>query len=147
MASSVPGTVSYLITLFTGVLPTGSQVWLGQAVPKFTAPVSLQITGVANGVQEPAELGPDFMREETYNVLCELYSWAGGIDFQSRMTEVYTNFELVTIAVGNDFNLGDNVRFAEIGDFQFTPESDNKGNSLGCIAFDIRCAARITSLT
>jgi hypothetical protein len=64
MGSSVPAAVANLLEIATSVLPSNSLVWMGELVPKFTAPITLQITGVT-GEQAPAELGPNYRREET----------------------------------------------------------------------------------
>lgn len=146
MSSSIPGTVAYFLQLAGNALPADAYVYFGVELPRYSAPVTLQVTGIT-GNQAPAELGPAYKREETYSILCELTSFAGDQDFPSRLQEVMANWALITVAVGNDPTLGGNVRYAECGDMDFAPKSDPKGMSLGSLTFDVRCSQRITSLT
>ncbi len=146
MSSSIPGAVAYFLQLAGTALPASAYVYFGVELPKYTAPVTLQVTGIT-GNQQPAELGPSYKREETYSILCELTSFAGDQDFPTRLSEVMDNWALITVAVAGDPTLGGNVRFAECGDMDFSPKSDIKGFSLGSLTFDVRCSQRITSLT
>jgi len=147
MASSVPSAVSALLSIATAALPTTAQVWFGKPLPTYTAPTTLQVYGVHDGTQEVAVLGPDFKREERYEIQCLLTSWAGDQDFAGRMNEVYADFELITLAIGNNPTLNNTVRFAEIHTFDYIPDADAKGMSLGSLSFSVACQARISSLT
>jgi hypothetical protein len=145
MASAIPGTLSYFLTLATNTLPSDATVSFGAYKPLFEAPVTLQVTGIT-GDQEPAELGPNFRREETFSIECDLTSYAGDQLQVNRLTEVFANFALLSVAVANDPTLGSNVRFAEVGDFTYVPGLDAKGQSIGSLTFAIRCSQRIDSL-
>jgi hypothetical protein len=112
----------------------------------FTAAITLQVLAIV-GDQTPAELGPNYRREETYSIMCELTAYAGDEDYTARLSEAMTAFGLVEVAVANDADLGGNVRFAECGNFTFTPDSNAPGKCIGQLAFDVRCSARVNSLT
>jgi hypothetical protein len=88
-------------------------------------------------------------------IQCLLTSYAGNTDFPSRMQECYDNFLLITVAIGNNpqlisptaTNTIPVVRYAQILDYTFEAASDAKGQSIGHLAFGVRCEQRITSLT
>lgn len=147
MASSVPSAVNAFISIATTALPPSALVWFGKPLGAYTAPVTLQVTGVRNGEQQVATMGPEYKREETYEIECSLTSWAGDSDFTGRMNEVFLNYGLLTLAVGNNPTLNQTVRFAEIHSFEYTPGADAKGMTLGALDFSIHCQARISSLT
>ncbi len=92
-------------------------------------------------------MGPDFQREETYEIECLLTCFAGDPDFWGRMDDVFSMFELVTVAVGNNPTLNQSVRFAEIKQFEYIPDADSNGMTLGSLSFSVACQARISSLT
>lgn len=146
MSSSQPVATPYFVTLATTALGDQATVYFGKPLPMFSAPITLQVIGVV-GDQQPAELGPNYRREETFAIQCELTSFAGDEDFAARMQEAYDALALIEVAVGNDPTLGNTVRYAEIGSTVFTPDSNAPGKSIGQLAFDIRCSARINSLT
>jgi hypothetical protein len=146
MSSSIPSAVPYFLTLAETALGDQATVWFGKELPLFSAPITLQVLGVV-GDQEPAELGPNFKREEVYSIQCELTAYAGDQDFKARLAEAFAAFGLLEVAVANDADLGGNIRFAECGNMVFTPGADAQGQSIGQLAFDVRCSARVTSLT
>lgn len=146
MATSIPGAVAYFLTLAQGALPADAVVAFQKELPLYSAPITLQVVGIT-GDQEPAELGPNYRREEVYSINCTMTAYAGDQDFQARMVEAFAAFELVAVAVGRDASLGQNVRYAEVGNFLFEPEADSKGQSIGQLTFDIRCSARVASLS
>ncbi|MGH9917416.1 MAG: hypothetical protein ACRD6W_00875 [Nitrososphaerales archaeon] len=146
MSSSVPTSVPYFVTLATTALGADATVSFGKPLPLYSAPITLQVTGVV-GDAEPAELGPNYRREETYSIQCELTAYAGDQNFLDRLSECMTAYALLTVAVANDPTLGGSVRFAECGQYQFVPDADAQGQSIGNLTFDVRCSARITSLT
>ena len=146
MSSSIPGAVLQFIDIATAAMPADTTIWFGKPLPMYSAPLMLQITGV-EGNQEPAELGISYRREEVFSILCQLSSFQGDQLFQNRMTEVFSYWEMITVAVANNPTLNQTVRFAEPGNMVFDPIAANGGRSIGCLHFDIRCSARITSLT
>lgn len=122
-------------------------VWFGKPLAMYTTPLTLQVLAVHTGEQEVATLGPEYKREELYEIQCMLTSFAGDSDYLGRMDEVYASFGSVTIAVGNNPTLNQTVRFAEIKTFEYVPDADAKGMSLGSLSFTVACQARISSLT
>lgn len=147
MASSVPNTVTQFLAIMAAALPPDAMVWFGAPLGVYTAPLTLQVIGVHTGMQEIAVMGPDYKREETYEIVCQLTSFAGDPDFTGRMAEVFVAFELITVAIGNNPTLNSAVRFAQIGQFEYVPDADAKGMTLGSLSFNVDCQARISSLT
>jgi hypothetical protein len=122
-------------------------VWFGKPLAMYTSPITLQVLAVHTGDQQVATLGPEYKREETYEIQCVLTSFAGDNDYVSRMDEVYSSFSLLTVAIGNNPTLNQSVRFSEIRTFEYIPDADAKGMTLGSLSFTVACQARITSLT
>lgn len=147
MASSVPNAVAAFISIATNALPSDALVWFGKPLGVYTAPITLQILGVSDGKQEIVVMGPDYKREEDYLIQCLLTSFAGNSDFQGRMTEVFSNYLLLSVAIGNNPTLNQTVRFAQITEFTYVPDADASGKSLGSLSFGVECQARISSLT
>lgn len=147
MASSVPNAVNAFLSIVQAALPGNTQVWFGKPLSVYVAPITLQVTGVHTGEQVIATMGPEYKREETYEIQCMLTSFAGDLNFVGRMAEVFLNYGLVTLAVGNNPTLNQTVRFAEIHSFEYVPDADAKGMSLGALTFSVHCQARISSLT
>ena len=148
MSSSIPGTMTYFLQLMRTTLPTSppTTIHFGKELSVYQAPLTFQCIGW-HGNQVPAELGPSFRREEHFSIMCILSSLGGDQNWETRQTEVMNAFQLITVAIANDGTLGGNVRYAEPGNFMFTPEPTKQGRSLGSLAFDIRCSQRIASLT
>lgn len=122
-------------------------VWFGKPLAQYTTPITLQVLAVHTGEQEVATLGPEYKREELYEIQCVLTSFAGDNDYLSRMDEVYGSFHSITVAIGNNPTLNQTVRFAEIKTFEYIPDADPKGMTLGSLTFTVACQARISSLT
>jgi hypothetical protein len=156
MASSIPGAVSYFLNLATTTLsastdtPNNSHpyVWFGAQLAKYIAPVNLQVKGVTDIVHEWAELGSHYKVEETYRIQCQLVSNAGDLDFEQRMVEVFDNFLLLTVALGNDYTMGGNVRLClPACEGEVMPASTQAGSSMCSLMFFIHCEARIQTLS
>lgn len=155
MSSAIPAAVTSFTALATDSLPSGTIIWFGAQLAKYTTPLTLQITGIS-GDSEWRELGPSYRREEAFNIMCNLSSWAGDQDFPSRMTETMDAFETLSLAVYNDPQLTGTlggtgsagaVRDAEIKDYLFVPTAMTNGGSLGRLTFDVHCVARVTTIT
>lgn len=155
MPSSIPGAVANLQSLLNAAFASqpGTQVWFGKTLSQYVAPLTVQWLGW-NGDQQPASLGPSYRREETYAIQMEICATGGDMDFMSRQATVMAAFATISVLVANNWTLpstaGGNdgaVRFAEVGTFNFSPESDVHGFALGILTFDIHCSQRITSLT
>lgn len=155
--TSIPGAVNYLFTLFQTAYPIDANnvpvmVWFGTELGAFSAPTTIEINGIDPGDQEPAELGPNYKREETYAIKCKISVFSGSgangaTDFLARMNDVFTVWKALEIAVANDPTLGGNVRFAEFGDMAYEPTTDGSGRATGCITWCVRCQQRVTSLS
>jgi hypothetical protein len=126
----------------TNVLPSGTSVVFAEILPKFAAPLTLQITGIV-GDQQPADISATYKREETYSIACQLTSYAGDQDFLARISEVFAAWELITLALWGDPTLDGAVRFAQPGGMDFRPIPDFKGQSIGLLLFEVRCEQRI----
>lgn len=155
MGSSIPLAVSHLKSLLTTAFAgqTTTQVWFGKTLSTFIAPLTIQMMGWS-GDQQPAELGPNYRREETYAIEMQIVSFAGDQDYITRQSEVMAAFGIISVLIANNYTLpstaGGNdgaVRFAEVGTFNFTPEAGDSGQSLGMLDFAIHCSQRIASLT
>lgn len=121
-------------------------IWFGAELPAYSAPLTFMITEVT-GDQQPAELGNQYKREETFAIVCSLISYQGGVpDFNSMLTSLMANFVLLSQAIANNPTLTGAVRFAEVGNFHITPETDANGQSAVTLDFSVRCQQRVTSL-
>lgn len=148
MSSSIPNAVNYFINLATNALPPSAQVWFGKALPVYTAPLTLMIPGVTDITHDWAEIGPVYKIEEHYKIQCQLITYAGDLNFQQRMNDVFTALSLITVAIGSDFDLGHNVRLClPMIEGQYMASSDPAGRSMGSLMWFLHCEARITSLT
>lgn len=147
MASSVPNAVNQFLAIAAAALPTTAQVWFGKPLGVYPANITLQVYGVQDGMQEIITMGPDYSREETYDIQCLLTVWAGDQDFAGRMNDVYGYFQDITVALGAKPTLNSTVRFAQIHTFDYIPDADASGRTLGSLSFTVACQARISSLT
>jgi hypothetical protein len=155
--SAIPGTIPYLFNLFATTYPMDPNnvptfVWFGVQLTAFSAPTTIEINGVGPADQEPAEMGPNYKREETFSVNCRVSVFngqgaSGSTDFIARMTDCFTVWKALEIAVANDPTLGNNVRYAEFGDMEYEPTTDGSGRAMGCLTWCVRCSQRVTSLS
>jgi hypothetical protein len=146
-SSAIPGALVQVIAVASDALPVGSTVWFGEELPTYSAPVTLQVTEIT-GDQNPAEIGPQYRREETFSLVCSLSCYQGGApDFPGLLGTVMTNFALVSKAIGNNPSLNGAVRYAQVGNFIVTPVTDSNGLSALTLDFSVRCEARVTSLS
>jgi hypothetical protein len=145
------------MALAASTYPTDGSVtiWFGSELPAYTAPLTFQITEIT-GDQVPADMGPNYRREETFQIVCSLIAYEGGVpNFTTMLTSLMTNFVLLSKAIANNpwlstSGVNDNtaaVRFAEVGNFVITPETDANGKSAITLDFSVRCQQRVTSLT
>jgi hypothetical protein len=146
MTSVAPAARVYFQNLCKSVLPDDAYVWYGKRMGSFSAPLTLQIYGW-KGTQEPAELAPNLRREENFDINCCLSSFAGDMDFASRETEVMAQWSKITTALGNDATLGNIVRWAQITEYEFVPDSNIDGKSIGSLEFNVNCQQRIESMS
>jgi hypothetical protein len=156
MPSSIPGAVSNLYALLNTAF-TGNEdtlVWMGASLPKTVTPVTVLILGWT-GDQEPAELGPSYRREETFQIHMQIRAASGEQSptaLLDRQTTVMARFGVASALIANNWTLpstaGGNdgtVRYAEVGTFDFTPEMNQRG-SRGTLTFTVHCSQRIQSL-
>jgi hypothetical protein len=156
MGSSIPGATKYWLNLATTTLAASTDtpnnstpyVWFGKSLGKFIAPVTLQVMSIIDIKHDWAELGSLYKVEESYKIRNQLVSYAGDIDYLSRMTEVFENFLMLTIALAADYTLGNNIRLclpAVSG--EVIPSPGTNGSSMCTLTFDIHCEARIQSIS
>lgn len=155
--SAIPGTLPYLVTLFGNAYPMDADnvpvlVWFGAELTTFSSPTTIEINGIDVADQEPAELGPNYKREETFTVKCKITVFNGegangSTDFLDRMNDCFTVWKALVIAVANDPTLGGNVRFAENGEMAYLPTTDATGRATGTLIWGVRCQQRVTSLS
>lgn len=155
VGSAIPGALAAFMALATATLPSGSTVWFGEELPTYSAPVTLQITEI-QGDQNPAEMGGRYRREETFSLICLLSMYQGGAqDFPTIFGNVMAQFNALALAVGNNPSLiaytaepgVQPVRYAQVGSFIVTPNSDQNGQSAVTLSFALRCAQRVESLS
>lgn len=158
MSSSIGPAVNNLIGIVTAAIPTSltgegaTQVVFGE-LSKYEAPVILRILEVT-GDADVAELGPNFRREETYSIVCEIDTWAGDQDYVTRFNDAMTIYNAVTVAVATNpwlstSGLNDSsaaVRFAEVGNYSIVPHATPIGQSVCSVQFHVRCSQRVDSL-
>lgn len=152
-----PSSVGPAVFNFYGAVNTalgGSVQFAFGELTNYIAPVTLQILEVT-GDQQPAEIGNNFRREETFSIVCELVTWAGDQNYQQRFTDALTAWNTILVTVGNNPWLSTSglndataaVRYAEVGDFSFIPHADAAGQSRCSLQFHVRCSQRINSLS
>jgi hypothetical protein len=159
VASSIPGAVSNFYNLLTAAFASNSAVSVEyNPIHKYKFPPNTSRINILGwtGDQEPAELGPSYRREETFQIHVEIAAHTGeqSVDAQmSLQTTVMDNFETISTLVANNWTLpstsGGNdgtVRFAEVGTFTYNPLLQPRG-SLGVLTFAVHCSQRVTSLT
>jgi hypothetical protein len=130
----------------TAALPQGTTVWFGEELPAYSAPLTFQITEIT-GDQEPAELGSNYRREEKFAFVCSLISYQGGPpDFTAMLNGLMPNFILLSQAIANNPTLSSAVRFAQVGNFHISSETDSNGQGAVTLDFSVRCEQRVTSL-
>lgn len=148
MSSVAPAATIYFMNLARSILPDDAFViLLKSGIPLvFSAPLTLQVYGFT-GTQVPAELSPQARREEDFNIDCCISSYMGDTDLEARMTEAQTGWDLLSVAIGNDYTLGHIVRWAQMAEYSFIPSTDTSGKALGSVEFKVNCQQRIDSLT
>jgi hypothetical protein len=148
MSSVASAATRYFLNLARATLPDDAFVILhkrrGEMV--YSAPITLEVYGFT-GRQEPAELSPQARREEEFDINCCVSSYQGDDDLESRMDEAQSAWALLSVAVGNDYTLGNTVRWAQMTEYTFVPDTDTSGKALGSVEFKINCQQRIDSLT
>ncbi len=155
--TAIPGTIHYVYNLFGATYPMDANnvptlVWFGSELAVFSAPTTIEINCVDPADQEPAEMGPNYRREELFSLKCKITVYSGegangATDFLARMDDCFTVWKALAIAVANDPTLGDNVRYAEFGEMEYMPGTDASGRATGCLTWSVRCSQRVTSLS
>jgi len=135
--------------MLTALFPNYT-VWVGAELGVFQTPTTIEINGVT-GDQQPAELGPNYRREETFSIHCKITVFAGEgstpTDFLNRMDDTWTVFNAIEVAVANNPTLTQVVRYAECGDMDYVPTTTQNGSAMGQLTFEVRCSQRVTSLS
>jgi hypothetical protein len=154
-SSAIPGALAGLLSVATAAFPVGTTVWFGAELPAYSSPLTFWVSEIT-GDQAPAEIGPNYKREETFSFVCTLLVYDGGNpDFVGLLTSVMASFRLLSAAIGNnpwlsttganDVNAA--VRFSEVGNFRIEPSVDAGGMSAVSLDFNVRCSQRVNSLS
>lgn len=160
MPSSIPGAVSNLYALLVAEFASNPDIEVFYS-PSYPTKIMPNVSRVHilgwTGDQEPAELGPSYRREETYQIHMQIVAIAGEQSLESQMnlqTMVMDNiFAPISVLIANNWTLPSTaggsdgvVRFAEVGTFTYNPELQQRG-SRGTLLFTVHCSQRVTSLT
>jgi hypothetical protein len=154
--TSIPPALQALFSIFEAAYPTdpnGEAVtyWFGATLPAWEASTVVELTGVSPADQEPASLGPDYTREETFAVECCITVFAGmpptAVNYFSNMVAVWNVWIALETAVANNPTLNGTVRYAEFGEMVYEPAADAKGMVMGTLKWLTRCSARNFSLS
>jgi hypothetical protein len=153
--TAVPSTIQAIVSIFAIANPIDSNnrpimVWYGQELGVFAEPTTIEINGVSM-TQEPAELGPNFRREEEFLVHCKITVFSGegtsDQDHFNRMNDAWTIWKALQVAVANNPTLNNNVRYAEFVSVDDLPTTTPRGNAMHQLAFELRCEQRVSSLS
>lgn len=144
--TAIPGALVAILAIATAALPSGTTVYFGEDLPAYTAPLTFQIAEIT-GDQKPAELGNNYRREENFDFVCSLISYQGGVpDWVAMLNALMADFVLLSQAIANNPTLNSAVRFAEVGNFHISSETDANGQGAVTLDFSVRCEQRVTSL-
>jgi hypothetical protein len=147
-SSAIPGALIQMLAIAKAALPADTTIWWGKELSTYTSPLTFQITEIT-GDQQPAEMGPGYRREETFSLVCSLSSYQGGDQGQGALDGLNTvmlNFALISAAIGNNPNLNQAVRFAQVGNFIISTDTDGNGTTAVTLDFQVRCEQRVLSL-
>lgn len=147
MATSVQDAITEFISIAEDALPSDYNVRFATIFNPNVTAQALLITAVHFTMDEPATLGPDYEHEEHYSLICQIVSAAGNDDETTRLSEVYTDFLDVAVAVANNPTLNSVVRTAFVRQMDYSPTYTAQGWSIGELSFAVDCTARVTSLT
>lgn len=154
--TSIPPALHALYSILSAAYPTdpnGEPVmyWFGAELGAWESPTTVEINGVHPADQEPASLGPDYLREEIFSVDCRATVFGGDSTtangFLSNMDAVWAVWIALETAVANNPELNGTVRYAEFGEMTYEPTTDGKGIVCGTLAWVVRCSARNFSLS
>jgi hypothetical protein len=105
------------------------------------------ITGVRFSKDDPAEISPVYRHEEAYAIQCSLCSAAGDPDQAARMQETFGLYADLSIAVASQPTLNGTCRVAWCKQLGYKPTWDQKGFSVGQLAFEVNVTVRVNSLS
>lgn len=147
MASSQLAAVSYLMSSWKTIFGASSSnsvvIHYGKPLPKYIAPLTLQIVGIT-GEDYPISLGPDYIQKEEYEIQCVLALWAGDNDELGRFAETQAAFQKITNGILADITLGGSVLWALPRKLDTLPDADATGRATSIMTFTIQCEARVT---
>lgn len=154
--TAIPAATQALVSILTTAFASQAnvQVIFGPEPPLYVAPVTVLVSEVT-GNQKPAELGPDYRREESFNIVCSVTTFSGDQDYAQRMTDAFNIFTQITPLIGNNPTLDPTgpggttptVRWAQVGNFSGSPDMTAKGQSIYTLDFQVICVQRVRSLT
>jgi len=149
VGSCIPAATQSLFSLFSTTFPLYT-VWFGNELGVFATNNCIEINAVS-GDQVPAELGPDYRREEVFSVHCRITVIRGDASdpasYLGCMTDAWTTFNALEVAVANNPTLTQVVRFSELGEMEYEPTTTGQGLAMGVLTFVVRCSQRVNSLT
>jgi hypothetical protein len=147
VSSSVPTVLPAFLSIATAALPAGFQVFEGTNMQPYVSPQTLMITGVRFSKDDPAEISPVYRHEEAYAIQCSICSAAGDPDQAARMQEAFTLYADLSIAVASQPTLNGTCRVAWCKQLSYKPTWDQKGLSVGQLAFEVNVQVRVNSLS
>jgi hypothetical protein len=154
--TSIPPALEALYSVFSAAYPTDANgeavlYWFGASLPAWEPATVVEITGIAPADQEPASLGPDYLREETFSVECQITVFQGmpptPVNYLANMNAVWNVWIPLETAVANNPTLNGTVRYSEFGEMTYEPATDAKGLVMGTLKWLTRCSARNFSLS
>jgi hypothetical protein len=154
--TSIPAAIHALYTIFQAAYTTDPNgeavmVWFGATLPAWEPATVVELYAVTQADQEPASLGPDYTREETFSIDCRITVFGGmaptAVNYLSNMDAVWNVWRALETAVANNPELNGTVRYAEFGDMVYEPALDSKGMAMGTLTWATRCSARNFSLS
>lgn len=150
MANSLPLSVPALMSVIEAALPSGFEVAFGNTVGIYIAAQSVLVGKVTFSKDDPATIGPNYPHEEHYTIACTLFSSAGNNDELTRLSEVYTLYNEIKVAISQNPRLNngtvDTVRYAWPKQKGYSPSKDSNGMDVGRLDFVVYCEARVDSL-
>src|SRR5487761_1688584 len=102
--------VANLVTVATGLLPSGFAVRYDTNTGKGPNLQILLISGIRFSEDEPATMSPAYSHEEHYTIMCALCSSAGDTNEAGRMNEVYGYYNAIWTALTQDPTISGAVR-------------------------------------
>jgi hypothetical protein len=145
--TAIPGATAALLSILTTAFAQDGTVLVQFGpLPEYVPAVTIQITEVT-GNQNPAELGPNYRREESFSIVCSIVTYEGDQNFAAAMASAFSYFTQISPIIGNNPSLNNTVRYAQVGNFHGEPDVTPKAQCIYTLDFNIRCTQRVESLS